>query len=158
MDAAWRKRVQQEHQECKKRNPQLMRRLAKLTDAQLNRVYAAVLELEPPSASRDWELRSLRELEAFRSAPKPKRGGKVSRLRPPAEKHRAPLHGTPPEPPTLGGLDLPARTPSASHPPAAPPHRSRRTSSCSPRNSLATGERRRSGSVVRSECLISSAS
>lgn len=101
MDAAWRKRVSEEHDECKKRNPKLMRRLGKLTDDQLNRVYAAILETEPPSASRDWELRTLRELEAFRAMLKPKRGEKVLSLRDPQPEHRAPLHGTPPE---LAGL------------------------------------------------------
>ena len=35
LDAAWRKRVSEEQAECTKRNPQLMRRLAKLTDDQL---------------------------------------------------------------------------------------------------------------------------
>ena len=60
-------------------------------------LYAAVLELEPPSAQRDWELRMLRELEAFRSMPKPKRGGKVPRLRDPRPGHRATLHEQPPE-------------------------------------------------------------
>ena len=117
--AAYVKRVRQEHQQCKKDNPTLMKRLAKLTDVQLDRVYAAVLELEPPSAKRDYELRLLRDLEYFRSAPKPKRGGKVPRLRLPAEKHGAPLCETPIP---LGGLrpphlNEPCATASASPPP-----------------------------------------
>ena len=125
IEIAWRKKVRDEHQQCRKENPALMRRLAKLTDAQLDRVYAAVLELEPPSASRDYELRSLRELETLRSAPKPKRGGKVPRLRLLPPEQRPTLHEQPPglaaitPPPTV----QPTNTVEAdkSGPPAARP-------------------------------------
>ena len=124
-DAAWRKRVRDEHQQCRKENPALMRRLAKLTNAQLDRVYMAILELEPPSASRDYELRSLRELEALRCAPPIKRGGKVKRLRLLPPEHRPTLQ-EPLSP--LGSLSPPDElqpTPTLdadkSGPPAAPP-------------------------------------
>ena len=122
-EAAWRKRVRQEHQECKKRNPTLMRRLAKLSDDQLLRLEIAVLELEQPSPARDQQLRLALQLQTLRSAPKPvKRGGKVPRLRSPLppERQHATLQETPRGLAGLGGPDLSAPTPTVG-PPAAPP-------------------------------------
>jgi hypothetical protein len=122
MDAAWRKRVSEEHEECKKRNPQLMRRLAKLTDAQLTCLMIAVLELESPSPSRNEELRMLRDTERLRSAPKPvKRPGNVPRLRDSQPEHRAPLHEQPPGLAEVGSPDLTAPTNTVPPAPPAPP-------------------------------------
>ena len=123
LDAAWRKRVREEYREARAQNPKLMRRLGKLTDDQLNRLLIAVLELEPPSASRNDELRLSLALERIWSMPKVKRGGKVARLRDPRQ------HCTQPETPIpLGGLTppptvQPTNTVEAdkSGPPAAPP-------------------------------------
>jgi len=57
VEIAWRKRVAEDHRQCRKANPKLMRRLAKLTDDQLLRLEILALELAPPSPARDQALR-----------------------------------------------------------------------------------------------------
>lgn len=106
-----------------------MKRLSKLDDDQLLRLEIAVLELEPASPSRDQQLRFALDWERLRAIPKPKRGGKVPRLRdPPKPGHRATLHEQPRELPAIAPSPNMQPTPTAfvpgsasPPPPAAPP-------------------------------------
>ena len=126
-EAAWRKRVREDHRRCWERNPALMRRLKKLSHDQLLRLEILTLEtLEPASAARDQALRFAVEWERLRAMPKPVKRGRVKRLRDlPTEEQPCPLQGTTPRGPGLGSPDLPAPTNTVeadkSGPPAALP-------------------------------------